>query len=246
MLPDTQNATWLKRVYPVLAQRVGNFPWIADGLSETERRTVDDLLYLAANDLDTFRSVIELPWVQDNGGSLAHSAIKPLKGIAYDNPLASRSIANQPFLRTLENGDVLALEAAFNLQADGVLDSLTDHPAFQDGMTDAETVRVAAAGTLYGAPDEIERMLNPHEYPIETLDTPTLFNPNLRISIFRSGTQSRPGTVETIRDAVEFAEDVMQKPLPTNHVIVVLNDEAVQPGSAGTNYGFCFGLFIRL
>ena len=241
LLPDTQNARWLKRTYPVLAQRVANFPWIADGLSETERRTVDELLYLAANDLDTMRSVIELPWVRNSGGVLVRGAIRRLWAIAYDNPLASRSIANQPFLRTLESGDVLALEAASTLRASGVLDRLTDHPAFQDGITDAETVRVAAAGTLYRAPDEIERMLNPDEYPMETLDTRTPFTPNLRISIFRSGTQSRPGTAKAIRDAVAFAEDVMQKPLPTNHVIVVLNDDAVPPGAAGINYGFALG-----
>ena len=237
-MPDTQNADWLKRAYPVLAQRVANFPWIADGLSETERRAVDELLYLAANDLDTMRSVIELPWVRNSGGILVRGAVRQLRNIAYDNPSASRSIANQPFLRTLESGDVLALEAAFRLQAKGVLDSLMDHPAFQDGITDAETVRVAAAGTLYRAPDEIERMLNPDEYPMETIDTQTPFTPNLMISIFRSGTQSRPRTAEAIRDAVAFAEDVMQKSLPTNHVIVVLNDDAVLPGFAGTNYGF--------
>ena len=241
LLPDTQNARWLKRAHPVLAQRVATFPWIADGLSETERRTVDELLYLAANDLDTMRSVIELPWVRNSGGVLVRGAIRRLWAIAYDNPSASRSIANQPFLRTLESGDVLALEAASTLAASGVLDRLTDHPAFQDGITDAETVRVAAAGTLYSAPDEIERMLNPDEYPMETLDTPTPFTPNLRVSIFRSGTQSRPGTAKAIRDAVAFAEDVMQKPLPTNHVIVVLNDNAVRPGAAGINYGFALG-----
>ena len=184
------------------------------------------------------RMVIELPWVRDSGGILVRAAVKRLRGIAYDNPSASRSIANQPFLWTLESGDVLALDAAYTLQAKGVLDRLTDHPAFQDGITDAETVRVAAAGTLYNAPNEIERMLNPGEYSVETLDTPTLFTPNLRISIFRSGTQSRPGTVEAIRDAVAFTEDVMQKPLPTNHVIVVLNDDAAPPGFAGSNYGF--------
>ena len=238
LLPDTQNARWLKRTYPVLAQRVANFPWIADGLSETERRTVDELLYLAANDLDTMRSVIELPWVRDSGGVLVRGAVRQLSNIAYDNPSASRSIANQPFLRTLESGDVLALRAASTLLAKGVLDNLTDHPAFQDGITDAETVRVAAAGTLYRAPDEIERVLNPDEYHVETLVTPTPFTPNLRISIFRSGTQSRPGTAKAIRDAVAFTEDVMQKPLPSNHVIVVLNDDAVRPGAAGTNYGF--------
>ena len=241
LLPDTQNADWLKRAYPVLAQRVANFPWIADGLSETERRTVDELLYLAANDLDTMRSVIELPWVRNSGGILVRGAVRQLSNIAYDNPSASRSIANQPFLRTLESGDVLALEAASTLAASGVLDRLTDHPAFQDGITDAETVRVAAAGTLYSAPDEIERMLNPDEYHVETLVTPTPFTPNLRVSIFRSGTQSRPGTAKAIRDAVAFAEDVMQKPLPTNHVIVVLNDNAVRPGAAGINYRFAVG-----
>ena len=239
-MPDTQNGNWLKRAYPSLAQRVSSFSWIADGLSEAERRAVDELLYLAANDLYTMRAVIDLPWVQASGGPLVHNALRWIKGIAYANPTASLSIVAQPFLGTLERDDVLALWALHRLHARGVLDSLTSHPAFQDGITDAETVRVAAAGTLHKVPAEIERILSPDQYDLEVFDTSTLFTPTLRVSIFRTGTQSRPETVGAIRDAVIFAEDLMRLPLPTNHVIVVLSDEAVKSGFAGTNYGFAF------
>ena len=195
---------------------------------------------MAANDLATFRLVIDLPWLQNSGDALVYGALKKIKGIAFNDGPASRALAAQPFLQTLENNDVLALAAASKLGNRGLLGRLTGHPTFQDGLTDAETIRVAVAGTLYAAPDAIENVLNPNESP-EIFETATPFTPALGISIFRFGTQSRPGTVDAIRDAVVFVEDVMQGPLPTSHVVVVLSDDAVISGFAGTNYGFALG-----
>ena len=62
--------------------------------------------------------------------------------------------------------------------------------------------------------------------------------PGLKISIIRTGSQSRPGTAEAVRDAVEFAEDIMGLPLPVEHVIIVLDVDANPEGAGGANHGF--------
>ena len=69
----------------------------------------------------------------------------------------------------------------------------------------------------------------------------TKLTPGLKVSIVRTGTQSRPGTVEAVKDAVAFVERVMGLPLPVDHVIVLLNDKAVTSDYAGTNHGFAVG-----
>ena len=59
---------------------------------------------------------------------------------------------------------MLALKAAAKLAHKQILSkSLINHPAIQDGLTDDETARVAAAGTLYEAPDKIEQVLSPDQ-----------------------------------------------------------------------------------
>ena len=85
---------------------------------------------------------------------------------------------------------------------------------------------ITATATLQDA-EEINRLLDPGYTSIETVSGGTRMTPNLRISIIRTGTQSRPGTTDAVRDAVEFVERSMQLPLPIDHVIVVLNEKAV-------------------
>ena len=114
------------------------------------------------------------------------------------------------------------------------------HPALSNGITDAQTTLVAAAGTLREA-EEVRRMLNPGYADIEILSKGTELTPNLRISIVRTGSQGQPWTAEGVWEAVEFAERTMQLPLPLNHVIVVLNDKAFIENYGGTNFGFAFG-----
>ena len=43
-----------------------------------------------------------------------------------------------------------------------------------------------------------------------------------------------------MRDAAEFAEGIMQLPLPVSHIIVVLNDKTGNKGYGGTNHGYAF------
>ena len=83
-------------------------------------------------------------------------------------------------------------------------------------------------------------MLTPGNVAIESVTTTTELTPELKISIVRTGSQSRPGTVDAVQAAVVFAERLMGLPLPTSHVIVLLDDRGVTKGYAGTNYGFAF------
>ena len=274
-LHDTQNTRWLKRAYRDLYRQIQRFPWVQDGPSQLETATIDELLYLAADDIDSLRTVLGLPWVQDGILETEYEAIDRLgllgyhdtanltsvlrlpwvqdaiseteydiihwlASLGYDDEKAVAAVIPMPFLESPDNGDALAIEGISTLAYKGLTESLMDHLTFQEGITDAQTTLVAAMGTVRDA-EEIGRLLDPGYATVETLSSGTDLTPGLKVSVVRTGTQSRPGTVETVKDAVAFVEQVMGLPLPVDHVIVLLNDKAVASDYAGINYGFAVG-----
>ena len=60
----------------------------------------------------------------------------------------------------------------------------------------------------------------------------------MKISIVRTGTKSHPKTIEGAWEAVEFVERTMQMPFPVDHVLIVLNKEAVSDHAAGNQGRF--------
>lgn len=227
----------MSRAYPDLYAQLQLLPWVRDGLSDAEQGTIDQLLYIGATDIANLEAVLELPWVQDAITENEHETIHRLQSLNYREAKIAGLVITMPFLASVETDDVLAIRGMHGLAYDGLLSVLVEHPTYLDGITDDETTLITAAGTLQD-PEEINRLLDPGYASIEAVAGGTRMTPNLRISIVRTGSQSRPGTSDAVRDAVEFVERSMQLPLPVDHVIVVLNEKAVLESFAGTNYGF--------
>ena len=72
---------------------------------------------------------------------------------------------------------------------------------------------------------------------METIQTASSRTPNLSISIVRAGTRKVTDSSKTVEEAVKYVEEAMGLPLPTNHVIVLLDDTGVIADFAGVNYG---------
>ena len=262
------------RNYPALARQIQTLTWVQDGLSDLERSAVDELLWMAVEDVANLDAALRMPWVQDDISELAYKALDKLGYLDTPNPANLYAALNipwvqdgiyeteydiidslgaldfdatgvvfqlfsMPFLLSPDATDALAIQGMENLADRGRLAALTDHSIFQDGVTDDETTLIAGVGTLRDA-DEIQRVLNPGGAAIETISISTELTPHLKISIVRTDSQSRPGTVESVRDAVEFVEKAVGLPLPVDHVIIMLNDLAVTDKYAGTNFGFAY------
>ncbi len=237
---DTQNIRWLRSSYPALYRQIQQLPWVEDGLFDTERDTLDELLYIGARSIPNLKAVLELPWTQGKVSTLEHEAIYWLRALNYEDTLTVGELATAPFLRSLEPADVLAIRGMHSLAYEGLLSVVMDHPTIAAGITDTHTALVSATATL-NHPREIIRMMDPNYADIETESTGTEMSPYLKISIIRTGNQPHPSTMEAVRSAVEFVEKTMQLPLPVEHVILVLNDHAVTGGFSGTNHGHAFG-----
>ena len=193
--------------------------------------------WLASSYPDLSRQGAALPWVVDGLSDLERQAIDDLLYLGVRNIKYLRALLGMPFLQSLETGDVLAIKAMTSLTWHDLLTTLLHHPAVRSGIDDAQTVRIAAAGTYYQYPTSLEKALDPHGASVESWSGPTGLTPNLQVSIVRIA-QGKPGTIEAVQEAVDFVEQVMQLPLPTDHVVLVLDDEAVTKDYGGSNYGF--------
>ena len=236
-LHDTELTRWLKRAYRDLYRQIQRFPWVQDGLSELETDTIDELIYMGAEDVANLRAALGMPWLQDAVSETEHNIIYWLKRVGYEAPQATTAMIPMPFLESPDTGDVLAIHGIYTLAYEDLTESLMDHPTFQEGITDAQTTLVAATGAVRDA-EEIGQLLDPGYATVETVSSGTKLTPGLKVSIVRTGTQSRPGTAGAVKDAVEFVERVMGLPLPVDHVILLLIDQAVTSDYPGTNYAF--------
>lgn len=222
-------------------------PWFRDGVTETEVGAIRSLGWLHDEDDASSTAVIEsmvaLPWFRDGITAVEGEALEWLEGLDYWSEEAALTVIGMPFLASVEGDDVLALRSlqSLALQRDERLDAVLEHQNFHDGITDDQTTLVVAAGTIRTA-SAIRNILGPGVARTEVAFAATEQTPDLKISVVRTGTQSRPSTVDDVRDTVEFVERIMQRPLPVNHVVVVLDDYAVTENYGGTNFGFAFSL----
>ena len=214
--------------------------WVQDAISEAEYEALDKLGFLDTPNPANLYAALNTSWVQDDISATEYDIIDALGALDFDAPDIVFQLFSMPFLLSPDTTDALAILGMEELADGGRLAALTDHATFQDGITDDETTLIAAVGTLDSAADEIRRVLEPGGAAIETAQLGTNLTPGLKISIVRTGSQSNPDTIEATRDWIEFVEDTMGLPLPVDHVIIVLNEEAVPDGAAGANYGFAF------
>ena len=161
-----------------------------------------------------------------------------LRAVDFKDENEAAEIVGMPFLKSIDADDGLAIQGLYRMSEYELLSSLINNPSFENGITDDQTVLIAAISVIFD-PEEIRRMLSPGYVAIEAASIETELSPHLRVSLVRTGSQGQAWTAEFVKEAVEFVERTMQLPLPTKHVIVVLNDHigtiAMNPGVIGIN-----------
>lgn len=239
--------SWLAHEYESAAIRVIAMPWVHDNVIDTEVEAIMHITRLKDDDDEGGYSIIEtilaLPWVLDGITEMEAEFLDYIQRLDQDDHESAAAVLEMPFLKSLEYDDVLAIRGINRLEYqedESMLPALLEHPTLRGGITDAQTTLVTAAGTIREA-EEIRRMLNPGYAQIETLAKGSALTPNLKISIVRTGSQRESWTAEGVWDAVDFAERIMQQPLPISHVIVVLNDKSYGENYGGASHGFAFG-----
>ncbi len=223
-------------------------PWAQDDLSEFERHAIAHLTYIGKREIAGLSTALGLAWIQDDITAAEADALEWMSWIAYYHGAEAGAIIGMPFLESLESDDVLALQGIYRLARlsdDRLLSSLLEHPTLSGGIVDDQTTLVAAVSTVDDAVT-LRRLLIPGYVYIKTFESPTELSPDLKISIVRAEGPPQHWTRHMIRDAVEYAERIMARPLPVSHVILIINDAAVLDEFAGTNFGFAISGLPRI
>ena len=231
-----KNADWLRATHGGTYKKIKNLPWIKDGLTADEAKTAQDLLYMSVNDHETLKRTLTLQWIEDQITPSEAKAIRWLMYLSSRNDKAARKIAKMPFLESVTEKDALLIAGLHARSHRGTLAGFMRHPTVADDITDEETLFAVAATTI-DQEAHLSRILNRENATAETIQTTSSRTPELNISIIRAGTRNTTNSSELIEDAIKHVEDEMNLPLPTNHVIVLLDDTGVITGFAGVNYG---------
>ena len=153
-LPDTQNLRWLEWKHPSLYRQVEGLRWARDGVTETERAALDNLLYIAVEDIPNFRSVLGFRWVSDAITETESAAIAWLSYLTQDSAQNTAMIIAMPWLQdSVTEAERDALEWLNWLSLDNAQNAVTiiAMPWFQDGITETEA---EALRSLYWLVDE--------------------------------------------------------------------------------------------
>ncbi len=235
-LTKLANARWIKNAHRESYDRIANFPWVQDGLSQHEGRTAENLFYIAADDHNNLAALLNLNWLDDGITPSEAKVVQWLKALNHLNPPKASALLNMPFMKSITETDALLVKGMFSRRYRGAPGNILQYPTAIDGITDDETTLLTAA-TTSNDEAQIRRLLTPGGATVETIQTATARTPTLKLSIIRAGDRTLTDTTKILEEAITYVENTMGMSLPTNHVILLLDDSAVYANFAGVNYG---------
>ena len=232
-----ENARYLEQKMPQAAAAIRALPWVADGITPPEKGAVQELLYIAPFYVEVFNALIWQPWLADSVSDVEFFVIESIRSIAYMNEPEAERIINMSFIETLEPPDVAAMTALRQLAHlnPQVFRAVLSHSTLNDGIDDYWAQIVAL---LYGVsttnPALIETLLDPNRVTVEerSIHLPLSGDVDLAVIRIEPGAQR---SMELLEHSARSAEAFMGEPLP-NRYVGLLFGEALNPGSAGTNF----------
>ena len=173
---------------------MASLPWAADGLSETEEKIIEQLLFLyVKNSTPTAVSLMDMPFLQSvNPGDL--QAVTSLRVISQENRPAFQQIMNHP-----------------TISAGGITDEWTPVVA---------TLRSAQKYNKRLIPT----LLDHTQVNLETRNIQTPLRGTVALNIVRIGAANDPQSMDRLESAVRGAEAFMGEPFPTDVVTVLYAD----------------------
>ena len=79
----TQNIRWLRQSHPSLYATILRLPWVADGLNDTDKDAIDELLYIAVKDTSVASNLTAMPFLQTMDSASRH-ALDAINGLMQD------------------------------------------------------------------------------------------------------------------------------------------------------------------
>ena len=70
---STQNIRWARQSHPDLYQSITRLPWAGDGVDDTDKTAIDEILYIAVRDAAVAKAVVAMPFLQTRDAASLHA-----------------------------------------------------------------------------------------------------------------------------------------------------------------------------
>ncbi len=235
---NLQGAQYLEDTNSAIAQRIRALPWVADGVTTAERDAAEALLDIATFRASLFLEVAEKTWLEAGSVAELDATLPALASILRANTPGFQEIIAMPFLDTLSEPDLTALESLSGLAA-ADLDAfrrVMANETVKDGISNREARIVSL---LYGVnqtnPDLVETLLDPTETSLREriIELPQAGQVTLTIIRIKAGAER---SMDLLEHSVRTAEALVGEPFPTKHVTLLFGD-AVGDSADGAYFG---------
>ena len=234
--------TYLDRKYGKSAQdvlaaveSVIALAWVADGVSDSEAKVISRLRFMVIyGAAEMVERVIALAWIADGVSDSEASAVYSLSRMIYDDVDATMRVMAMPFLQTLEDTDVAALDSLGRMDADQLADMLS-RPMLKDGISDDEAPIVSMLSTvLRYAPDRVDRLLDSNAATVERRTVELPLAGEVDLVIIRPYLGGAKRSMDLLENAVREAENLMGEPFPTQYVGLLFETQSHPMSADGT------------
>ena len=202
---------WLAYYGDALPTAISRKSWFGDGITRDEATVIQNLYWLV--------------WAEDDV-------------VAQENIKTRARLLAMPFMDSIDGTDALAVRSLRSLEYDDeeTFLKVMAHPKIVDGITDEEAKMITLLGGTYSyRPESGDVLLRGTGVYWEERTVELPISGDVSLAVVRIRDQST-ASMDFLEHSVRTIEEFMGVSLPTNY-IALLYDDAVFPGSGGTNFG---------
>ena len=236
------------RWYPETFRFLHRQPWVQDSITGAETSAIHGLRWTARYAPELIEPMSRKPWLQDDITRDEATVIDYLFWMIWYEEEPDRQVIktaaqvlDMPFLESVEGADaatVRSLERLGDNDTDALLEIMS-HPTLNDGITDEEAKVVALLGGTYSyRPESADALLRGTGVYLEERVIELPLAGEVLLVIIRIRDQVTP-SMDYLEHSVRAIEKFMGEPFPVRYVALFF-DDAVFPGSGGTNFGTHF------
>ena len=232
---------YLKQLDPNAAEAIGSLPWVQDGIAANEERALRTLQALAVESRKVFRALAQRSWAQDGLSPDEVTVVRWLTAISStyqtrSDESAALRILDMPFLKAIDGVDAAAMHSLSQLFLEwepNYLQQVLSHPTLRDGITDDQTVVVAAMQIVeMDRPGLLDTLLDTEQVTVEKRVVQLHHSGEVTLWVVSVG----PGTYRTMdifEQLVRAQEGFMANPFRTSYLVLLVADATRHRGGGG-------------
>ena len=208
-----------------LGLKVGNFPWLKDGISDDERWGLRYLKDITAEIPASGEKLASLSWVGEAISEKEHGALRYLSNLHSEDSSLGAQVVAMPFLgNDLQDHDETALYSLGFLQAKypSELELVVSQDWYSDGVSDDEASFITTLGRAdqYFTPPDLRDFVIAHHVESRKVTLPLSGEIDLTF-IQATADDGNSDIVAQVEEAMQEIEEFIGVPFPTSDAILL-------------------------